>query len=106
MTKNEFTKKIQQNFEEFKQQTLLLSKEKIFEKSTEILFKSFLNEYLQDSIVLDKKLFDLAEGTDISFLDVFYNIFKENELEYFILDLCDEIITDYLELEDNEIEIE
>ncbi|MDD4211731.1 MAG: DUF3848 domain-containing protein [Clostridia bacterium] len=109
MNRQEFNKKIQNEYENFMEKTLSLSPEEIFEKAIEITIKTFLCDYLQDNGALNEENRKTINNLGDNILDAFYNIFAENDFEFYYLDICDDIVSDYLSLfnhDENDVEVE
>jgi len=56
MERIEFNNRIQKEFEEFKESTLKLTKEEIFENGFEISLKTYLTLHLQDEEITDNEV--------------------------------------------------
>lgn len=105
MERNEFNERIQKEFDDFKAETLDLTKEQIFEKGFEIDFKSYMTEYLQNSESIDNKTCEKLAEIDGTILNVLYEIYCDNDTYYIYEDMCEEIIEIYQNYsEDEEIE--
>ena len=100
MDRKQLIEKINIEYNEFKANTLSLTKEEIFERSYEIDFKTNLKEYLtnDDTEISDTVLENLSL-IDGSILDELYGVYIESDTYYTYDDICEEIVelfdTDY-----------
>lgn len=93
MDRKQLIEKINIEYDEFKANTLNLTKEEIFERSYEIDFKTNLKEYLtnDDTEISDTVLENLSL-IDGSILDELYGVYIESDTYYTFDDICEEIL--------------
>lgn len=93
MDRKQLIEKINIEYNEFKANTLNLTKEEIFERSYEIDFKTNLKEYLtnDDTEISDTVLENLSL-IDGSILDELYGVYVESDTYYTYDDICEEIL--------------
>lgn len=93
MDRKQLIEKINIEYDEFKANTLNLTKEEIFERSYEIDFKTNLKEYLtnDDTEISDTVLENLSL-IDGSILDELYGVYVESDTYYTFDDICEEIL--------------
>lgn len=107
MERKEFNERIQKEYEDFKERTLELTKEEIFDKGFEIDFKTYMTEYLQneDGIIEDKTINNLSKFEGL-ILEEMFNIYLNNDSYYTYEDMCEEIleIFDEENTDDGELE--
>lgn len=99
-----FNQKIQDEFNNFTEETLNLQKDEVFKKSNEIDLKTNLSIFLQDHDSVSDKLAEKLDKIKDNILDTLYINYVENDGDFFYLNLCDDVITSYLELNDFESE--
>lgn len=102
MDRKQLIEKINIEYDEFKTNTLNLTKEEIFEKSCEIDFKTNLKEYLtnDDTEIGDTALENLSL-IDGSILDELYGVYIESDTYYTYDDICEEILGYFEDSYDN-----
>lgn len=93
MDRKQLIEKINIEYDEFKANTLNLTKEEIFNRSAEIDFKTNLKEYLtnDDTEIGDTALENLSL-IDGSILDELYGVYVESDTYYTFDDICEEIL--------------
>ena len=93
MERNEFNERIQKEYDEFKESTLKLAPEEIFEKAFEIDFKTYFTSYLQleESDISDETIENL-NSIEGSILDALFEIYLNNDTYYTYGDMCEEIL--------------
>ncbi len=108
MERNEFNEKIQKELEDFKTQTLELSKEEILEKAFEIDFKIYLANYLQTEDVVEDETIENLSNIEGSVLDELYDLYLNTDGSYTYDEMCEELLEEfngeYFEDEDGELE--
>lgn len=102
MDRKQLIEKINIEYDEFKANTLNLTKEEIFERSYEIDFKTNLKEYLtnDDNEISDTVLENLSL-IDGSILDELYGVYVESDTYYTFDDICEEILGYFEDSYDN-----
>jgi len=102
MDRKQLIEKINIEYDEFKANTLNLTKEEIFERSYEIDFKTNLKEYLtnDDTEISDIVLENLSL-IDGSILDELYGVYIESDTYYTYDDICEEIVGYFEDSYDN-----
>ena len=102
MDRKQLIEKINIEYDEFKANTLNLTKEEIFERSYEIDFKTNLKEYLtnDDTEISDTVLENLSL-IDGSILDELYGVYVESDTYYTFDDICEEILGYFEDSYDN-----
>lgn len=102
MDRKQLIEKINIEYDEFKANTLNLTKEEIFERSYEIDFKTNLKEYLtnDDTEISDTVLENLSL-IDGSILDELYGVYIESDTYYTFDDICEEILGYFEDSYDN-----
>ena len=102
MDRKQLIEKINIEYDEFKANTLNLTKEEIFERSYEIDFKTNLKEYLtnDDTEISDTVLENLSL-IDGSILDELYGVYIESDTYYTYDDICEEILGYFEDSYDN-----
>lgn len=92
MDRKQLIEKINIEYDEFKANTLNLTKEEIFNRSAEIDFKTNLKEYLtnDDNEISDTVLENLSL-IDGSILDELYGVYVESDTYYTFDDICEEL---------------
>ncbi|MEG1752217.1 MAG: hypothetical protein RR247_04120 [Clostridia bacterium] len=98
MNRTEFNKRIQDNFDEFKTQTLNLTKEEIFENSFEINVKDCLAIYLQDEDTLEVDAIEKIMKIDGNIINELYDLCLDYEDGSEFFDISEEIVESYLGL--------
>ncbi|MCM1556918.1 MAG: hypothetical protein NC087_05230 [Anaeroplasma bactoclasticum] len=93
MERQELNERIQHDYDEFKESTLQLTKEEIFEKGFEIDLKTFLTSYLtSDETPLKQSTIDHLASVDESILDTLCYIYLNSDTYFTYDDLCEEIL--------------
>lgn len=102
MDRKQLIEKINIEYDEFKANTLNLTKEEIFNRSAEIDFKTNLKEYLtnDDNEISDTVLENLSL-IDGSILDELYGVYVESDTYYTFDDICEEILGYFEDSYDN-----
>lgn len=100
MERNELKQKINEEYEVFKNYILEQPKEKIFNRSAEIDFKTNIKEYLtNDDTEIGETALENLSLIDGSILDELYGVYIESDTYYTYDDICEEIVelfdTDY-----------
>jgi len=96
MERTLFNERIQKEFEEFRTETLKLSKEEIFESGYEISLKTYLTYHLQNSELLDDETAEKLNQITGNILDELIDCYINNDGEVSYYDISQEIIDDYL----------
>ncbi len=95
MNKEDFYKKVSQEYQDFKNNFLKQSKEEIFENAFEIVVKGYIKDYLMENIELTDEQIEKFDGVD-NIIDLIFEYYLENG-EYLDFDeLCEEGINDVL----------
>lgn len=102
MNRQEFNKKIQNEYETFVEETLKLSPKEIFEKSNEITIKTFLTTYLQENNSINTRAINSINELGNNVLKTLYDNFANSDPEFFYLDICEDILSDYLSMFEDE----
>jgi len=90
--RKEFNERIQKDFEKFKNSTLELNKELIFERGFEIDFKTYMAEYLQNDEITYDELCESLSLIEGSILDELFMIYLNNDSYYTYEDLCEDVL--------------
>ena len=90
--RQKFNERVQEEFAQFRNQTLKLSKEEIFEKGFEIDFKTYITQYLTNEETASDKTCEMLNNSQVAILDVLFDIYLNNNTFYTYQDICEEII--------------
>lgn len=95
--RSEFNQKIQQEFEDFKEFTMDLSKAEVFEIAHEINFKNVLSEYLINNDFVSDEVAEKLNNIDDDILDFIYELYSYSYDEYGfeVYEAIDELIYEF-----------
>lgn len=95
--RSEFNQKIQQEFEDFKELTMDLSKAEVFEIAHEIYFKNVLSEYLINNDFVSDEVAEKLNNIDDDILDFIYELYSYSYDEYGfeVYEIIDELIYEF-----------
>ncbi len=93
--RKEFNEKIQKEYKEFKTKILGLSKEEIYERSLEIVFKTHLSNYLQNEEIVDDITVENFNKIDNLTLDALYSLYLNLDNLYYFDDMCDDLLEEF-----------
>lgn len=95
MERKNFNERIQKEYEEFKEKTLELSKEELFEKSFEIDFKTYLTNYLQTEELVEDEVVENLLIIEDSIIDELYELYLITDRLYFYDEVCEELLEEF-----------
>lgn len=95
MERKNFNERIQKEYEEFKEKTLELSKEELFEKSFEIDFKTYLTNYLQTEEFVEDEIIEKLLSIEGFIIDELYELYLNTDGLYIYDEMCEELLEEF-----------
>lgn len=95
MERKNFNERIQKEYEEFKEKTLELSKEELFEKSFEIDFKTYLTNYLQTEEFVEDEIIKKLLSIEGFIIDELYELYLNTDGLYIYDEMCEELLEEF-----------
>lgn len=95
MERKNFNERIQKEYEEFKEKTLELSKEALFEKSFEIDFKTYLTNYLQTEEFVEDEIIKKLLSIEGFIIDELYELYLNTDGLYIYDEMCEELLEEF-----------